>query len=211
MKLWSLGGGPGHLPYAVYDYLRDGLNRRLADYLVRALARHRPGVRAARVLEAGAGPGSASSVLRERGLRAATLDLDGEACRVARRRDPALWVVRGDLYALPFAAGAFDLVWSSSTIEHFADPDPIFAEMVRVTAPGGLVFVGAPLRSGPLEALARVPPAAVGEWVGRRTSCVELAARLARHGVEPLEDRVYFFRFFVGVLGRVPRRGRARG
>ena len=89
MKTWSLGGGPGHSTYRAYDWLRRRLNRRLCGWLLLALRRHCPGARP-RVLEAGAGPATASSFLREEGARAAALDLDAEACLLGRRRDPAL-------------------------------------------------------------------------------------------------------------------------
>lgn len=42
--------------------------------------------------------------------------------------------------ALPFADGAFDLVYSVAALEHVADPAGTAAEMRRVLAPGGLAI-----------------------------------------------------------------------
>ncbi len=43
--------------------------------------------------------------------------------------------------ALPFADGVFDMVWSIWTLEHVIDPERMLAEMVRVTRPGGSIFL----------------------------------------------------------------------
>ena len=42
---------------------------------------------------------------------------------------------------LPFETGSFDLACSRRTLHHIAHPEPAIAELVRVTAPGGRVFV----------------------------------------------------------------------
>ncbi|HZF95906.1 MAG TPA: class I SAM-dependent methyltransferase [Allosphingosinicella sp.] len=41
---------------------------------------------------------------------------------------------------LPFADGAFDIVMSDNVVDHAEDPARIAAEMVRVLAPGGLLY-----------------------------------------------------------------------
>ena len=48
---------------------------------------------------------------------------------------------RVDAKALPFADGAFDAVVSNSIVHHIPEPAPALAEMWRVTARGGLLFV----------------------------------------------------------------------
>ena len=51
---------------------------------------------------------------------------------------------------LPFAAGTFDLAYSWSVFEHLADVRGILAELHRVTAQGGLLFIQIePLFHGP--------------------------------------------------------------
>jgi ubiquinone/menaquinone biosynthesis C-methylase UbiE len=48
---------------------------------------------------------------------------------------------QGDVAALPFPDGAFDIVTTRFAMHHFPDPARVFAEMVRVCAPGGRVVV----------------------------------------------------------------------
>ena len=50
----------------------------------------------------------------------------------------------GDAGRLPFADGAFSLVVSSDTLEHFPDPASALAEARRVLAPGGSLVVWVP-------------------------------------------------------------------
>jgi ubiquinone/menaquinone biosynthesis C-methylase UbiE len=46
-----------------------------------------------------------------------------------------------DAKRLPFASGSFDTTVSNSIIHHIPEPAGVLAEIVRVTAPGGVVFV----------------------------------------------------------------------
>jgi ubiquinone/menaquinone biosynthesis C-methylase UbiE len=46
-----------------------------------------------------------------------------------------------DAKHLPYSAGAFDAVISNSIVHHIPSPEQVLAEMVRVTAPGGGLFV----------------------------------------------------------------------
>jgi SAM-dependent methyltransferase len=50
-------------------------------------------------------------------------------------------MVRASGEALPFATGMVDICYSSNVLEHVAQPNRMLAEMVRVTRPGGTVFV----------------------------------------------------------------------
>jgi ubiquinone/menaquinone biosynthesis C-methylase UbiE len=46
-----------------------------------------------------------------------------------------------DAKALPFGNGAFGAVMSNSIVHHIPEPAGVLAEVVRVTAPGGLIFL----------------------------------------------------------------------
>lgn len=46
-----------------------------------------------------------------------------------------------DAKQMPFADGSFDAVMSNSIVHHIPAPFAVFAEMVRVVKPGGLLFV----------------------------------------------------------------------
>lgn len=197
---WSLGGGPGSAVYRTYDLARNRLNVRLARRLFRSL-RAAPGAALA-TLEAGAGPGYCSSRLRAMGphVRAVTLDLDPEALAVAAARDARLALVRGDLYALPFRSGAFDLVFNSSTMEHLDAFARALREMVRVTRPGGRIFVGVPYRYGPFAPFALLPRAhPVAVWIGELFGARALREACAVEGVSVEATHRYFFGCFIGV------------
>ena len=58
-----------------------------------------------------------------------------------------------DAKQLPHAAARFAAVVSNSIIHHIPDPAPAFAEMVRVCAPGGALFVRDLLRPASMSAL----------------------------------------------------------
>ena len=104
----------------------------------------------AHVLEVGCGTALDSCLLAaERPLvRAVASDYSQEAVRVAARNAGELalpvTVLAADLAALPFAAGAFDLVFSQGVLEHFADPLPAIAEQARVLRTGGALVVDVP-------------------------------------------------------------------
>ena len=56
------------------------------------------------------------------------------------RRAPGT-TVAADGYRLPFADGVADLTFSSNVLEHVANPKALVTEMIRVTRPGGLLYV----------------------------------------------------------------------
>jgi O-antigen/teichoic acid export membrane protein/SAM-dependent methyltransferase len=71
------------------------------------------------------------------------IDRSLEAARASRRRAGA-GAVGADVRHLPFADGAFDLIVSNSTLDHFQDAREIgraIAELHRVLAPGGRVIL----------------------------------------------------------------------
>ena len=45
---------------------------------------------------------------------------------------------------LPFADGAFDLVWASEVIEHVSDTARWLSEVRRVLTPGGVLLITTP-------------------------------------------------------------------
>lgn len=199
---WRLGKA-GSPIYRLYDRLRGGVNHGLVRYLTASLGRLGlpDGVR---VLEAGSGPAFASSLLARASAfgMSAALDYDPAALGEGRRRDPALRAVAGDLMRLPFADASFDLVWNSSTLEHLPDRDGALREMVRITKPGGGVFIGVPYAYGPLGVQRTIPNTKAGAWIGTVFTRAALDTFVLRAGLIPIDHRVYFYRFFMGVLAR---------
>lgn len=200
VPLWSFGGGPGSWSYETFDTARRWLNHGLARYLLCKLT---PAGAAPRTLEAGSGPGHCSSLLgaARAGVRATLLDVDPAVLDLAVKRDPKLAVVQGDLYRMPFREGTFDLVFNSSTMEHLDAFETALGEMVRVTRPGGRIFVGVPYRYGPFFPFNLIPVGhPVSTWMGRLYSRRQLAEACAVGGIE-VEERVgYFLGCFIGTL-----------
>jgi SAM-dependent methyltransferase len=104
----------------------------------------------ARVLEVGCGPGHLSIRLaRQHGLDVTGLDLDPAMIERARananrvgpgdERRPSFLV--GDVASLPFPDGSFDLVVSTFSMHHWADPTAGLAEIGRVLRPGARALV----------------------------------------------------------------------
>lgn len=199
VKAWQLGS-PETGVYKFYDWLRNRLNFKLADYLVRRGMNRGESL----VLEAGSGPAFASSILARHpkvGLSIA-VDIDLEALLEARRRDSSLSLVVADLNKLPFRNESVDLCWNSSTIEHLPNPQSALNEMVRVTRVGGTVFVGVPNALGPLGFQRLIRDSSAGIWIGETFSLSGLKRMLECSGLQPQHNIYYFFRFFVGVLGK---------
>jgi SAM-dependent methyltransferase len=133
---------------AVYDTL----SRLLLGPLVRRIAADVASVApaGARVLEVGCGPGHLSIRLaRDHGLKVIGLDLDPAMIARARantdraesgdQRRPEFLV--GDVAALAFPDGSFDLVVSTLSMHHWADPAVGLAEMGRVLRPGARALI----------------------------------------------------------------------
>lgn len=104
----------------------------------------------ARVLEIGCGPGHLSIMLaRRHDLDVTGLDLDpamveraqANAYRSANDRGHGPRFAVGDVAALPFPDRSFDLVVSTLSMHHWADPSAGLAEIARVVRPGGRSLV----------------------------------------------------------------------
>lgn len=200
-KSWQFLGGPGSVPYELYHAVRKRVNRKLVAYLTAKALQDD----SSRVLEAGSGPAWASSLLaRQTKVFSIALDIDVEALHEARRADPSLPLVAGDLYCLPFRTGVFDLVWNSSTLEHLEEPDRALAEMSRVAAQRGYVFVGVPYRWGLLGLQRWIKNTTLGLWLGSASSCRELIRMMDQCWLQPVDTILYCFGLFVGVLARKP-------
>lgn len=150
----------------------------LADDTVALLRRYRD-LTGLVAVDVGGGPGYTAEALRAAGAQAFTLDpFEDELSLHGRTPSHALV---GDGLHLPLGSASVDLCCTLNALEHVPEPWSFLAELVRVTRPGGLVFVGVTNRLSP--------------WGGHETSPwhylggVRAADRYAaRHGRRPKND-----------------------
>ena len=116
----------------------DRFYRTLADDSVRQLAGF-VALDGRLLLDVGGGPGYFAEAFRSAG--ASYVGVDPDVGELSARGTPAAGMVRASGTALPFASGAVDVCYSSNVLEHVAHPAAMLGEMVRVTRPGGTLFV----------------------------------------------------------------------
>lgn len=130
--------------------------------------------RCAFVLDVGCGPAWTTRYLAEHfpAMRFVALDLSEPMIRRAAQAaggddlPPNLRFVVGDGCRLPFDRARFDLVLSSATLHHVADPVAFFDEVDRVLSPDGRVIIADLDRD--LSVLLR-PLVALVDWIERRS------------------------------------------
>ncbi|MDN5895675.1 MAG: class I SAM-dependent methyltransferase [Nocardioides sp.] len=128
------------------------------------------------VLDVGGGPGYFRDAFRAEG--ASYFALDADVGELSGLGDIASGTVIGSGMQLPFADDAVDLTYSSNVLEHVEKPWQMAEEMVRVTRPGGVVFISYTVWFGPWGGHETAP----WHYLGGRYA----RARYARkHGVQP--------------------------
>lgn len=95
------------------------------------------------VLEIGCGPGHVARYLSERGVQITGLDLSPGMVEQARRLNPAIDFVQGDMRSLPAADGALAGIVAFYSIIHIprAEVTAVLRELRRALRPGGLLFM----------------------------------------------------------------------
>jgi SAM-dependent methyltransferase len=125
-------------------FITGSLFRGIADDVASAAPRD------ARVLEVGCGPGHLSiAMARRHGLAVTGLDLDPDMIDRARENASRATAVDasgpsflvGDVASLPFPDGSFDVVVSTFSLHHWADPTAGLVEIGRVLRPGGRALI----------------------------------------------------------------------
>jgi len=149
-----------------------------------------------RAIEIGCG----SARLLARVGRAAPLQLVGFdasvnalrlAAATASHFQLAIRTARGDVRALPFESGAFDLVLSGGLLEHFEDPSPVLSEMVRILRPGGVFYADVVPRKLSLYRIGEALRMLRSPWMEEGVYESSLGPRwyarsLAAHGLEAI-------------------------
>jgi len=119
-----------------------------ARFVADFLALHGAG-RGGEILDVGTGPARQPIALcrAERHVRILGVDLAGPMLELARRNvaeaelTDRIRFARGDAKNLPFPDGRFAAVLCNTIVHHIPDPSPALAEMARLVAPGGTLFV----------------------------------------------------------------------
>jgi SAM-dependent methyltransferase len=95
------------------------------------------------VLDVGCGAGRFAEVALKAGAKLVALDYSGavDACYANLKHHPNLYVVQGDIYALPFAPGAFQFVYSLGVLQHTPFVAKAFAALPPMVQAGGQLCV----------------------------------------------------------------------
>ena len=154
-------------PARFYTALADDSARQLARYV---------DLDGRTMLDVGGGPGYFRDAFRAGG--ATYFSLDADVGELSGMGDIASGTVIGSGMELPFADGSLDVTYSSNVLEHVTDPWRMADDMLRVTKPGGVVFLSYTVWYGPWGGHETAPWHYLGGRFARR--------RYARtHGREP--------------------------
>ncbi|SDI50620.1 Methyltransferase domain-containing protein [Actinokineospora alba] len=91
------------------------------------------------ILDVGGGPGYFSDAFRAAGAH--YLGLDPDVGELSARGQHGENMIRASGTELPVRTGSVDICYSSNVLEHVPTPHVMLDEMVRVTKPGGTVFM----------------------------------------------------------------------
>lgn len=144
--MFIAGGWRPDLGRAVRLFRAFGVEQSDPDRFYLALAEDSVGqvsayaeLKGATVVDVGGGPGYFADAFRDAGATYWAVDSDlGE---MSGRGAPGPGTLLGSGMALPIRDESVDVCFSSNVLEHVPDPWLMASEMVRVTKPGGTVFL----------------------------------------------------------------------
>ena len=117
-------------PESFYDLMARDTVAQLSSYIE---------LDGATVVDVGTGAGYFARALTKAGARCT--GIDHSLAELAALVVPGPNTLVASALALPFRTGSVDVCFSSNVLEHVAEPWQMANEMVRVTRPGGTVFL----------------------------------------------------------------------
>lgn len=149
----------------------DEPSRRAKARKVAAVVQHFRGIddlRGLVVVDVGCSGGIVADELRRLGATVTGVDIDrpGLAKAQARFGDNVSFVC-ADSERLPLERATADVVICNHVYEHVVDPDRLFAELRRIVAPTGVLYLGLGNRLGIMEPHYRLP---FLSWLPRRVA-----------------------------------------
>jgi ubiquinone/menaquinone biosynthesis C-methylase UbiE len=179
------GRGKGPAGGRIKRLLRgSALTRSVCSVLVRE-----SGCRVAgkRMLEAGCGTSNIAVELASDGALCYQFDISPTALDISRetfaKRGSRGFLVRGDLFSLPFEDKSLDIVWNVGVLEHLTPElqDRALSEMLRVCKVGGKVVTLNPYARGYIYCLGKWLAEKTGRWpLGYEVPILTLAPNLKR-------------------------------
>ena len=93
------------------------------------------------VLDVGCGSGRFAEIALEAGAKVIALDYSSavDACYANLKHHPNLYVIQGDVYALPFEANSFHFIYSIGVLQHTPDVERSFMSLTKKLAPSGML------------------------------------------------------------------------
>lgn len=153
----------------------EGFYRLLASDAVRQIEQYGP-LSGRTVLDVGGGPGYFAAAFAAAG--AGYHPVESDVGELAAAGSPTAGSVIGDGMRLPVRTDAVDVCFSSNVLEHVCEPWRMGDELVRVTRPGGLVYLSFTAWWSPWGGHETAPWHYLGGGYARRRY-------LRRHGAEP--------------------------
>ncbi len=149
-----------------------------------------------RILDLGCGDGE--NLLRFAGVPAQRLGLEISMSRLQTARQHGLDVLQGSGTTLPLPDGSVDMIYIAHVLHHIREYAAAMAEMRRVLAPGGVVFVVETVSDHPLLRLARkVHPIWQGDEVEAEWRFADLQRIFPAAGFEIMDYGRYNLLFFL--------------
>lgn len=149
-----------------------------------------------RMLDIGCGDGE--NLLRFAGLPLHRVGLEVSLPRLHAARRQGLDVLQAGGERLPFPDAAFEMVYIAHVLHHVADYEQVLAEMGRVLAGNGRIFIAETVTDNPLLRLGRrLHPVWQGDEVEASWRFADLVQILQQAGFEIVENGRYNILFFL--------------